>query len=397
MPVVVFVLSVAVFAQGTSEFMLSGLIEPIAADMGVSVAMAGLLTSLFAVGMIVGAPVMAMTAGRRPPRYSLSGFLILFIAAHVIGASTTSFGVLLATRVLAAIADSGFLAVTLAALPAVVGAERVGRATAIVLSGVTLACIAGVPAGAVLGQLAGWQAAFWAVVVVTAPALMATWLLVRTEPIVPQADSDATLRSEWRVLRRPPVGAWLVLGAVVNGATFAAFTYMAVIVTDIGDAGSGWVPVILAAFGIGSFLGVTSGSGVADRYPRLTVGLGGVALLIVWILTAITAAFLPALLVMSLVGGAVSFGVGSILIGLIVGTAAPHAPRLSGAFATMAFNSGAAIGPVLAGMAIGYGGTAIAAAWTSAAMIFAAIGFGAFAQFKWSLFDQPAEPEQVIR
>jgi MFS transporter, DHA1 family, chloramphenicol resistance protein len=169
---VVFVLAAAVFAQGTSEFMLSGLLEPMAADLGVPIGSAGLLTSMFAVGMIIGAPpVMAVTASRWPVRHSLTGFLALFVAAHIVGALTSTFGLLLATRVVAAVANAGFLAVALAALPALVGAERVGRATSIILSGVTVACIAGVPAGAALGHVLGWQSAFWAVVLVGVPAL----------------------------------------------------------------------------------------------------------------------------------------------------------------------------------------------------------------------------------
>jgi MFS transporter, DHA1 family, chloramphenicol resistance protein len=100
--------------------------------------------------------------------------LSLFLAAHVIGALTTTFTVLLLTRVIAALADAGFLAVALAALPALAGPHRVGRATSVILSGVTLACIVGVPAGAYLGQFLGWHSAFWAIVLVGAPVLPAT-------------------------------------------------------------------------------------------------------------------------------------------------------------------------------------------------------------------------------
>src|SRR5690606_20805216 len=117
--------------------MLSGLLEPIAGDLDVPIGSAGLLTSLFAVGMIIGAPVMAVTAGRWPVRYSLAGFLALFLTVHIVGALTSDFGVLLGTRLVAAVANAGFLAVALAALPALVGADRVGRATSLILSGVT--------------------------------------------------------------------------------------------------------------------------------------------------------------------------------------------------------------------------------------------------------------------
>ncbi|MFI6168181.1 Cmx/CmrA family chloramphenicol efflux MFS transporter [Nocardia sp. NPDC051052] len=365
MPVVIFVLGVAVFAQGTSEFMLSGLLQPIAADVGVSLGSAGLLTSLFAVGMVVGAPLTAMAARRWPARHALTGCLSLFIAAHLVGALTTTFAVLLGTRVVAAIANAGFLAVALAALPTLAGPHRVGRATSIILSGVTLACIAGVPAGAFLGQTLGWRSAFWAVVAVSVPALVSTWLLVRPAPA---KTGPADLRLEWSTLGLPRVRIASILGAVVNAATFAAFTYLAVITTTVAGAGPVWVPIMLALFGIGSFLGVTLSGRYADRYAHVILMAGSVALLPIWLTAALIAGYLPGLLVMAILGGGVSFAVGSTVIGRIVSTAAPTAPRLSGAFATMAFNIGAALGPAIAGLAISATETTTAALWTSATL-----------------------------
>ncbi|NEW41349.1 MFS transporter [Nocardia cyriacigeorgica] len=369
MPIVVFVLATAVFAQGTSEFMLSGLLEPMAVDLGVPIGSAGLLTSLFAVGMIIGAPVMAATASRWPARYSLAGFLAVFLAAHLVGALTTTFGLLLATRVVAAVANAGFLAVALAGLPAFVGADRVGRATSIILSGVTLACVAGVPAGAILGRALGWQSAFWAVVLVGVPALAATWLLVpagdrRDEP----SGGHRPLRGELSAVGAPGVRVAMVVGALVNAATFAGFTYLAVVATEVGGVGEAWVPVVLALFGIGSFAGVSGAGRFADRQTSLVVAAGVVVLPIVWGATALTVSLLPVLLIMAVIAGATSFAVGSTVIGRIVRAAAPTAPTLSGAFATTAFNTGAAAGPAAAGVVIGISGSVSSALWTSAAL-----------------------------
>lgn len=172
MPIGVFVLAAAVFAQGTSEFMMSGLLARTAADFGVSLGTVGLLTSVYAVGMVLGAPTMAATMGRWPLRRSATTFLTLFCVAHIVGALTTDFAVLVATRAVAAVANAGFLAIVLAALPRLVGPALVGRATSIIVSGVTVACIAGVPAGTLLGQLWGWRSAFWAVAVVSAAVLV---------------------------------------------------------------------------------------------------------------------------------------------------------------------------------------------------------------------------------
>ncbi|MFC9436050.1 Cmx/CmrA family chloramphenicol efflux MFS transporter [Nocardia sp. NPDC057030] len=383
MPVVIFVLGLAVFAQGTSEFMLSGLIEPIAADVGVSLGSAGLLTSLFAVGMIVGAPLMAMTAGRWPTRHALTGCLSLFVAAHVVGALTSTFEVLLATRVVAAIANAGFLAVALAALPTLAGAHRVGRATSIILSGVTLACIAGVPAGALLGQTLGWRSAFWAVVGVSVPALVGTRLLVRPVPRR-QRSVRGPLWPEWRALGLPRVRVALILGGFVNAATFAAFTYLAVITTDVSGATPAWTPIVLALFGIGSFLGVTLAGRYADEHAHVIVGAGAVALPIMWAGTALIAHSLPGLLIMTTLVGAASFATGSTWIGRIVTAATPTAPHLSGAFATAALNIGAAIGPALAGLAISTTGTPASALWTSAVLVATALAITTLTRRHWT-------------
>ncbi|MBI0381889.1 MFS transporter, partial [Streptomyces albiflaviniger] len=171
MPVFLYVLALAVFAQGTSEFMLSGLVPGIARGLSVSVGAAASLTSAYAIGMIVGAPVMAALSARWPRRRALAGFLAAFVVVHVIGAVTTEFAVLFGTRVIAAIVNAGFLAVAMSTATALVPAEQRGRATAVLLSGVTLSCVAGVPAGALLGDWSGWRSAFWAVAALCLPAL----------------------------------------------------------------------------------------------------------------------------------------------------------------------------------------------------------------------------------
>lgn len=371
MPLLVYALGLAVFAQGTSEFMLSGLVDPIAADLGVSVAATGWLTSLFAMGMIVGAPLMAVLARRFPPRRSLLVFLAVFIAVHVVGALASGFTVLLVTRVFAALANAGFLAVALAALPGLVGPARTGRATALLLSGVTLACIVGVPGGAVLGQLWGWRAAFWAVVAASLPALAAVAVVTGVTA------SLSTPANEWRALASPVVRRWLLLGALVNGATFATFAYLTPVVTDLAGLGDGWVPVALALFGVGSFVGITVAGRLSDSRPRLVLGGGSALLLLAWVATAVLARWPVALLVLAFVAGALSFGVGSALIGRIVGSTAATAPRLGGAFATASFNAGAAAGPLLAALLISLTGSYRSPLLVSVACVAVAIAIGA--------------------
>ncbi|MER6940532.1 MFS transporter, partial [Nocardioides sp. NPDC000441] len=188
MPLALYLLALAVFVMGTSEFMLAGLVPAIAADLDVSVGTAGLLTSAFAVGIVVGAPVMAAFARRWPPRLALLVCLLVFAGCHVLGAVTPAFPLLLAARVLSAFANAGFLAVALSAATRLVPEDRKGRALAILLSGTTIAMVAGVPAGALLGTAAGWRTTFWAIALLCVPATIGILRGVGSAPGATAAD-----------------------------------------------------------------------------------------------------------------------------------------------------------------------------------------------------------------
>ncbi|WP_275461886.1 Cmx/CmrA family chloramphenicol efflux MFS transporter [Streptomyces noursei] len=383
MPFALYVLALAVFAQGTSEFMLSGLIPDIAADLQVSIPAAGALTSAFAAGMVVGAPLMALLSRRWPRRRALLVFLVAFLLVHVVGAVTTSFVVLLATRVVAALANAGFLAVALATAAAMVAPDAKGRATSVLLGGTTLACIAGVPAGAVLGQEWGWRSAFWAVAAVSVPAVLT---LVRSVPAGPTGDGAAGgtpgtpgVRAEVRALQRPRLWVALLLAALVNGATFCTFTYLAPLVTGVTGFDAAGVPVVLALFGIGSFAGVTAGGRLADRRPRAVLAVGGAALLVGWAAFALTASNPVATVGWVLVQGTLSFAVGSTLIAQVL-YAAVEAPTLGGGFATAALNVGAAVGPWWGGLALAAGFGYRAPLWVSALLVAGALLVGGAAE-----------------
>ncbi|MER6720834.1 Cmx/CmrA family chloramphenicol efflux MFS transporter [Streptomyces halstedii] len=370
MPFAVYVLGLAVFAQGTSEFMLSGLLSGIADDLGVSLSAAGLLTSAFAVGMVVGAPLTALAGRAWPRRRALLFFLGVFVAVHVVGALTTDYGVLLATRVVGALANAGFWAVALVTAMDLAGPERRARATAVVVGGVTVACVVGVPAGALLGELWGWRSAFWAVALVSLPAAFA---LLRAVPGGRAGDGPpAGARTELSALARPRLLLTLLVMALVQGATFCTFSYLEPLVTRVTGFGAGWVPVVLALFGAGSFAGVTLAGRLADSRPKAVIGTGLVALTAGWAALALTAARPAAALVLVLVQGALAFGTGTALISRVF-QQAPEAPTLAGSFATAAFNVGAAAGPWLGGLALGAGLGFRAPVWVSALLMGAAL------------------------
>ncbi|MFI6508385.1 Cmx/CmrA family chloramphenicol efflux MFS transporter [Streptosporangium sp. NPDC050855] len=389
MPFVVHLLGLAVFAQGTSEFMLSGLVPDIARDMHVSIPAAGSLTSAFAVGMVVGAPLMAVLSLRRSRRRSLLTFLITFLLVHVLGAVTTDFGVLLATRVIGALAGAGFLAVALATATGMVAPGAKGRATSVLLGGITLACVVGVPAGALLGQLWGWRSAFWAVAAVSVPAVIA---ILRAVPAGAPDPAHVSVRGELRSLRDRRFLVTLLLGALVNGATFCTFTYLAPLVTVVSEIEPAWVPAVLALFGLGSFLGVTVGGRVADVRPVLLLAAGGPALLIGWVVFAVTAGNPVTTVPLVLVQGTLAFAVGSTLISQAL-YAAAGAPTLAGGFATAAFNVGAAIGPWLGGIPIGAGLGYRSPLWVSALMVaLALVVAGAARGIRRGTANPPGDP-----
>ncbi|RKW69496.1 Cmx/CmrA family chloramphenicol efflux MFS transporter [Galactobacter caseinivorans] len=384
MPPVIFLLAVAVFAQGTSEFMLAGLLPAIAADLGIGIPQAGLLTSAFAVGMVVGAPLMAAISRRWSPRLALSGFLVIFILMHVLGALTDEFAVLLISRIVAALTNAGFLAVTLSTVSALVPQDRTARALAVILGGTTLALIAGVPGGAVLGSLFGWRSALWAVAIISVPALIAVVIATPRaagsgSPVASgsaaapgRAEASGTqavrLTAELAVLRRGTLLFPLGLGALVNGATFCAFTYVAPVVTEAAQLPTGVVPLILAIFGVGSFAGVWAAGRFGDLHSERILVFGGMALFLGWC-AFFAGAHLPAVVFsLALVQGALSFAVGSTLIATSI-RAAASAPTMSGSFATASLNIGAAAGPVLGGLAYASAAGALGPLAVSAALV----------------------------
>lgn len=361
MPFSLYLLALAVFVMGTSEFMLAGLLPAIASELDVSVGTAGLLTSAFAVGMVVGAPLMAAFARRWPPRLTLIVCLLVFAGSHVVGALTPTFSILLITRILSALANAGFLAVALTTATSLVPADRKGRALAVLLSGTTIATVAGVPAGALFGTALGWRSTFWAIAILCLPAVLG---VLRGIPRTAGRDAPSSLRQELRALTSSRLLIAMALGALVNGGTFAAFTFLAPVVTDVAHLDAGWVSVALVLFGIGSFLGVTIAGRLSDRHPGLVLGIGGPLLLAGWIATALVASHPVALLALVFLQGMLSFGVGSTLIARVL-YAASGAPTMGGSYATAALNVGAAVGPVLGGFALATGAGLLGPVWVA--------------------------------
>lgn len=364
MPRPLYLLALAIFAMGTSEFMLAGLVPDIATDLGVPVGAAGLLTSAFAAGMVIGAPLMAAFARTWPARATLLAFVIAFAAAHIASAVTSSFVVLLAARVVAALANAGFLAVALRTATAMVAADNRGRALAVLLGGTTMATVLGVPGGALMGTMFGWRATFWGIALLCLPAAFGITLGIR-DKAEPTDGAGPTLRAELAQLKSRPLVVVMALGAMVNGATFAAFTFLAPVVTETADLPQLWVTLALMLFGAGSLLGVSLAGRFSDHRPGGVLAIGGPLLVLGWGVLAFCAGHPWLLLVLVFTQGMLAFAVGSTLITRVL-YAAAGAPGMGGSYATAALNLGAVCGPALAALSLTL--STLGPVWVAAAM-----------------------------
>ncbi|WP_329457249.1 Cmx/CmrA family chloramphenicol efflux MFS transporter [Streptomyces sp. NBC_01497] len=370
MPLAVYILGLSVFALGTSEFMLSGLLPPIARDMDVSIPTAGLLISAFAIGMVVGAPLLAVATLRLPRRATLIALISVFGLGQIAGALAPTYGVLFASRVLSALACAGFWAVGAGVAIAMVPLNARARAMAVMIGGLSIANVLGVPAGAFLGDSLGWRAAFWAVGVASAIALVGVVTLIRR---IPAPERKPDLRRELTVYRDRQVWLAVAITALAGGAVFCTFSYMAPLLTDVSGVANGWVPGVLALFGLGALVGTTVGGRYADAHLFGVQLSGVIASTLLLAALALTASSAVTAIVLTFLLGFSAFYTAPALNARMFNVASA-APTLAGATATAAFNAGNAAGPWLGGRVIDAGFGFASTAWAGAAMAAVAIG-----------------------
>ncbi|MEU4651165.1 Cmx/CmrA family chloramphenicol efflux MFS transporter [Nocardia fluminea] len=363
MPTAVYILGLSIFAQGTSELMLAGLLPDLAADLGVSIPRAGLLISAFALGMLVGAPVLAVVTLRWPRRDALLAFLAIFVAAHVVGALSGDYWVIFATRVVSAFVYAGFWALAAATAVSLVAPQSRGRAMSVVAGGLTIATIIGVPAGTVIGQHWGWRAAFWAVAGLS--ALSAIGVLTKIPGGRPA--TVPALRGELRVMANARL--WVSYGATAlsTGSAFVTFAYLGAMLTDTTGISPAWVPAVLGLYGAGGLIGITVGGRFADAHPFRTLYVGATGMTVIAAAIAVTAHSPAPVIVLVLLLGAFGFATNPAL-NTRVFTLADGAPTLAAATNYSAFNVGITVGPWLGGLAIGAGLGFTSVGWIGAAL-----------------------------
>lgn len=264
MPPALLALAISAFAIGTTEFVIVGLLNTIAADLGVSVPGAGLLVSGYALGVALGAPILTALTGRLPRRHLLLGLMALFTAANIVAALSGTYALLMTARILSALAHGVFFSVGSTIAAGLVAPEKRASAIATMFAGLTLATAIGVPAGTWVGQELGWRATFWIITALGVVSLIATAaLLPRTLP----RGEVTTLAQQARVLVHPRLLLVFAMTALGYGGTFVTFTYLGSVLETITGFSAGMVSVLLLVYGVAIAVGNVIGGKMADRDP----------------------------------------------------------------------------------------------------------------------------------
>ncbi|GLY72599.1 Cmx/CmrA family chloramphenicol efflux MFS transporter [Actinoallomurus iriomotensis] len=363
MPVPVLIIGFAIFAQGTSELMLAGLLPELAADLHVTISQAGLLISGFALGMLIGAPTLAIVTLRWPRKRAMTAFLAIFVLAHVVGALTSSYAVLFAARFVGAFVYAGFWAVGGSTAMALVAPDRRGRVMSIVAGGLTVATVIGLPAGTWIGQHLGWRGAFWCVAALAALAILA--VLAKVPDLRPT--TTPRVREELRGLAPPRLWLSYAMTAVSTAALLGTFSYLGAMLVDTTGLDAAWVPGVLLVYGIGALLGMAVGGRAADTRPLGVLAAGFTGLLVTSVMLGLAAPHAVAVVILVLLLGLAGFGTNPALNSRVFGIA-PAAPTLAVAGNTSAFNIGISVGPWLGGTALTAGLGYPAVAWIGACL-----------------------------
>src|SRR3954451_9463779 len=258
--IAVVALALGGFAIGTTEFVTMGVLPDIAADVGVDIPTAGHLISVYALGVVVGAPVIAALGARLPRRRLLVGLMAAFLVGNLLTEVAPGYRTMMVARFLSGLPHGAYFGVASLVAASLVAPQLRGRAVSSVLLGLAAAMLTGVPAATWLGQQLGWRSAYWLVVALAGVTIAAVMAVVPSSP----GNREATVRGELGALRRPQVLLTLLVGIVGFGGMFALYSYIAPVVTDVAHLSRGTVPAVLLVYGAGGVIGTALGGRLAD-------------------------------------------------------------------------------------------------------------------------------------
>ncbi|RCW46984.1 DHA1 family inner membrane transport protein [Halopolyspora algeriensis] len=370
MPVALLALAIAAFGIGTTEFVMMGLLPEVASALNTPISTASGYISLYALGVVVGAPVLTAAGMRVRRKTMLLSMMGLFAVGNALTALAPTHESLLAARFLAGLPHGTFFGIGAVVAASLVAHDKRARAISLMFVGLTVANIVGVPAGTLLGQQLGWRWTFGLVAVIGLVALVAVAALVPQQP----KPTEVSLRGELTAFKRPQV--WLAFAVVVFGfaATFSFYSYIKPLLTQV----AGYTPTattgLLALFGIGMTTGTVIGGRLADRAPMRTLYVFLTALAGTLTLFLVTAdSMVLAAINVFLVGVAGFAAIPSIQARIL--DQAKEAPALGSASIQSTFNIANSLGAYLGGAVVAAGFGFVAPSWTGAILALIGLGF----------------------
>ncbi|MDR7121923.1 MFS transporter [Rheinheimera soli] len=374
MPLALWALTLSAFAIGTTEFVIVGLLPVIAADLAVSLPSAGLLVSLYALGVAIGAPVLTALSSKMPRKALLIGLMALFTLGNLLGAMAPDYYSLMLARVLTGMAHGVFFSIGSTIATSLVAKEKAASAIALMFTGLTVALVTGVPLGTFVGQYLGWQAVFYAVAVLGFIAMIGSAILV---PNNLAQQKSATFPEQLQVLTEPRLLMVYATTALGYGGSFIAFTYLAAILQDVSGFGTDHIALLMLLYGVSVAAGNIWGGKLADKKGPIAalkvifLGLAGVLLLLsVTASQPILAAFTV------LLWGAVAFGNVPGLQLYVVRQAEIYTPKavdVASGLNIAAFNLGIAFGAWAGGVVVSQFGL-MYTPWIGALIVLLAYG-----------------------
>ncbi|HCU16404.1 putative drug efflux protein [Hafnia paralvei ATCC 29927] len=374
MPLALFALTISAFAIGTTEFVIVGLIPTIAADLQVSLPSAGLLVSLYALGVAIGAPVLTALTGRMPRKTLLIGLMVLFTLGNLLAWKAPGYTSLMTARVLTGLAHGVFFSIGSTLATSLVPKEKAASAIAIMFTGLTVALVTGVPLGTFIGQHFGWHETFLAVSLLGIVALIGSLIFV---PNGLKHTPPASIARQLTILKQPRLLMVYAKTALGYGGNFVAFTFLAPILQQVSGFSAGAVTWVMLIYGVSVAAGNLWGGRLADRMGPIK------ALQIIFLLLAAVLAVFsftahsPILaLITVLFWGAVAFGNVPGLQVYVVQQAeryAPHAVDVASGLNIAAFNLGIAGGAWVGGMVVENYGLMVTP-WIGAIVVLLAFG-----------------------
>ncbi|KWE48174.1 MFS sugar transporter [Burkholderia ubonensis] len=357
MPLALLALTISAFAIGTTEFVIVGLIPTIAADLAVTLPSAGLLVSLYALSVAIGAPLLTALTGRVPRKTLLAGLMALFTVGNLVAWQAPGYESLIVARILTGLAHGVFFSVGSIIATTLVPKDKAASAIATMFSGMTVAFVAGIPLGTFIGQHFGWRATFLIVALFGLVAFLGAVAFVPRR--LPQTE-PAPLARQFRVLAQPRLLLVFAMTAVGYGGSLIAFTYMAPLLEQIAGFTPSQVSLVLVGYGVSVAFGNVWGGKLADRVGPVKA-LKRIFLLLAVVLLALTFTVHYAWLAVltMLAWGAVAFGNVPGLQVYVVKQArhfAPDAADVASGFNIAAFNLGVAGGSSLGGLIVAHVG-----------------------------------------